>query len=118
MRRLLAVGRCEHSSWLLKNNRSLIRVQLIPLIRILKRLGEDVLQQNRDLSKKLDFLFTACDQRKLHGNLKVRNFRHNIISLKVKIAKRYGLSFGVQVASIARSMMQEDEELPVGTPYS
>jgi len=102
----------------LKNNRSLIRVQLIPLIRILERLGEDVCRQNRDLSKSLDFLFTACDQRKLHGKLKGRNLRHNIISLKVKIAKRCGLSFGVQVASIARSIMQEDHKLPVVAPCS
>jgi len=100
-------------SWVdLKNNRSLIRVQLIPLIMILKRLGEDVFRRNRDLNKRLDFLFTACDQRKLHGKLKVRNLRHNIISLMGKIEKRYGLSFGLQVASIARSIMEEHEDCP------
>jgi len=102
----------------LKNKRRPIRVQMIPLIRILERLSEDVLRRNKDLSKSLDFLFTACDQRKLNGKLKGRNLRHNIISLKVKIAKRYGLSFGVQVASIARSILQEDEELPVAMPCS
>jgi len=101
----------------LKNDKSLIRVQLIPLIRILERLGEDVCR-NRDLNKSLDFLFTECDHRKLHGKLKGRNLRHNINSLKVKIAKRCGLSFGVQVASIARSIMQEDYKLPVVVPSS
>lgn len=102
----------------LKNKRRPIRVHMIPLIRILERLGEDVLRRNRDLRKSLDFLFTACDQRKLNGKLKGRNLRHNIISLKVKIAKRYGLSFGVQVASIARSILQEDEELTVAMSSS
>jgi len=102
----------------LKNNRRLIRVQVIPLNRILERLGEDFIRRNGDLDKSLDFLFTACDQRKLSGKLKGRNLRHNIFSLKVKIAKRYGLSFGVQVASIARSIEQEDDQLPVDMPCS
>jgi len=100
----------------LQNNRSLIRVQMIPLIRILKRLSEDVFRRNMDLNKSLDFLYTASDQRKLHGKLKNRNVRHNIMSLRAKINKRCGLSFGVQVASIARSIMQGDEELPVVMP--
>jgi len=54
----------------------------------------------------MDFLFTSCNQVKL-SKLKGRNLKHHIANLKVKLEKRYALSFGVQVASTAESIIQE-----------
>jgi len=51
-------------------------------------------------------LFTSCNQEKL-TKLKGRNLKHHIANLKVKLEKRYALSFGVRVANTAETIAQE-----------
>jgi len=87
----------------------LIRVQLVPMIRILERLGEALVTGpgNQEVEKNMEFLFTSCNQKKLNSKLKGRNLKHNIANLKVKLEKQYKLSFAVQVANTADSIAQQ-----------
>jgi len=97
----------EDGQWVdLKNNRARIRVNVVPMSKIMDTLGDDLLVSKNDIKKSMDFLFTSCNQVKL-SKLKGRNLKHHIANLKVKLEKRYALSFGVQVASTAESIAQE-----------
>jgi len=96
----------EDGQWIdLKNNKMIIRVNIVPMSKILKRMGEEGLTKKNDLKKTMDFLFTSCNQAKL-GKLKGRNLKHHIVNLKVKLEKRYALSFGIQIANTARSITE------------
>jgi len=86
----------------LKNNQT-IQVRIVPLLRILQTLKEDG-APFQDLEKNLEFLFTACNQRKLNGKLRGRNLKHNIANLKSKLEKQYALSFAVLVANTAEDI--------------
>jgi len=89
--------------------RKAIRVQLVPMIRILERLGQALVTGpgNQEVEKNMEFLFTSCNQKKLNSKLKGRNLKHNIANLKVKLEKQYKLSFAVQVANTADSIALE-----------
>lgn len=97
----------DDGQWIdVKNNRVRILVNVVPMSKILETLGEELLVSKNDIKKSMDFLFTSCNQVKL-SKLKGRNLKHHIANLKVKLEKRYALSFGVQVASTAESIIQE-----------
>jgi len=89
-----------------KNNKMLIRVHVVPMSKILEKLGEEHFANKDEIKKSIDFLFTSCHQEKL-TKLKGRNLKHHIANLKVKLEKRYALSFGVRVANTAESIAQE-----------
>jgi len=89
-----------------ENNKSIIQVHLVPMSSILERMGDELLPNKIDLKKRMDFLFTSCNQVKL-SKLKGRSLKHHINNLRVKLTKRYALSFGVQVANTAESIAQE-----------
>jgi len=93
----------------MKNMGKVIRVQLVPMIRILERLGEALVTGpgNQEVEKNMEFLFTSCNQKKLNSKLKGRNLKHNIANLKVKLEKQYKLSFAVQVANTADSIAMQ-----------
>jgi hypothetical protein len=94
--------------WLdMKNDGRAIKVKLIPMIKILQKMGGHLMSSNQDVEKSMDFLFTLCNQKKLNSKLKGRNLKHNITNLKVKLEKQYSLSFAVQVANIADSIAQD-----------
>ena len=84
----------------------LIRVHVVPMSKILEKLGEEHFANKSEIEKSIDFLFTSCHQEKL-TKLKGRNLKHHIANLKVKLEKRYALSFGVRVANAAESIAQE-----------
>jgi len=90
----------------LRNTKVAIRVNIIAMSKILDTLGEELLASKNNLKKSMDFLFTSCNQLKL-VKLKGRNLKHHIANLKVKLEKRYALSFGVQIASTAETIIQE-----------
>jgi len=90
----------------LQNNEMQIHVQIVPMRRILERLAEDFFISKNEVKKSIDFLFTSCNQVKL-SKLKGRNLKHHIANLKVKLEKRYALSFGVQVANTAETIANE-----------
>jgi hypothetical protein len=97
----------EDGRWVdIKNNNMIIRVHIVPMNKILEKLGEDLHESKMDIKKSIDFLFTSCNQLKL-TKLKGRNLKHHIANLKVKLAKRYALSFGVMVATIAENITAE-----------
>jgi hypothetical protein len=97
----------EDGRWIdIINNKMIIRVHIVPMNKILERLGEDLLESRMDIKKSLDFLFTSCNQLKL-TKLKGRNLKHHIANLKVKLEKRFALSFGVRVANTAETITQE-----------
>jgi len=99
--------------WLdMKNNGEEIIVHLIPMSKILRKLGEAQAQPatSQEVEKCMEFLFKSCNQKKLNSKLKGRNLRHNIDNLKVKLEKQYSLCFAVQVASVADSIAKEEEE--------
>jgi len=91
----------------LKSNSKVIRVQLIPMSKILQTLGEECASENQEIEKSMDFLFTSCNQKKLNSKLKGRNLKHNISNLKAKLEKQYALRFAVQVATTADSIAQD-----------
>jgi len=94
-------------SWVdYKNNKEVIRVQLIPMKEILEKLGEEYASENQELEKSIEFLFTNCNQKKLNSKLKGRNLKHNISNLKVKLEKQYALRFAVTVATTADAIAQ------------
>jgi len=90
----------------MKNNSRLIQVQLIPMSKILQKLGEDA-SEHQEVEKSMEFLFKSCNQKKLNSKLKGRNLQHNISNLKVKLEKQYALRFAVQIATTADSIAQE-----------
>jgi len=97
----------EDGQWVdVENNKTIIQVHLVPMSSILERMGDEFLQNKIDLKKRMDFLFTSCNQVKL-SKLKGRSLKHHINNLRVKLTKRYALSFGVQVANTAESIAQE-----------
>jgi len=97
----------EDEQWVdFRNNKALIRVQVVPMNKILEKLGEDYLASKNEINKSIDFLFTSCNQEKL-TKLKGRNLKHHISNLKVKLEKRYALSFGVRVANAAETIAKE-----------
>jgi len=93
----------------MKSNREEIVIHLIPMNRILRKLGEARAAKSQEVEKCMEFLFKSCNQKKLNSKLKGRNLRHNIDNLKVKLEKQYSLCFAVQVASVADSIAKEKE---------
>jgi hypothetical protein len=92
-----------------RNNGKNIEVMVVPLIRILEKMGERLKSdQNQDVEKCVHFLFNSCNQKKLNSKLKTRNLKHNIANLKVKLDKQYCLSFAVKVANTADIIAQEE----------
>jgi len=97
----------EDGRWIdFKHKRMVIRVHIVPLSSILEKFDEEHLTSKNEIKKSLDFLFTSCNQEKL-TRLKGRNLKHHIANLKVKLEKRYALSFGVRVANIAETIVVE-----------
>jgi len=92
----------------LKNNRRMIKVRLVPILVVMQKMGS--LQELTNVEKYLDFLFTACNQRKLVNKLKIRNLKHNIANLKLKLQKQYALNFAIQVALTADSIALKPED--------
>jgi len=89
-----------------KNNNMPIRVHVVPMGKILEKLGEEHFVNRSENKKSIDFLFNFCNQEKL-TKLKGRNLKHHIANLKVKLEKRYALSFGIRVANAAEAIAQE-----------
>jgi len=89
-----------------KNNNMPIRVHVVPLGKILENLGEEHFAKRSENKKSIAFLFNYCNQEKL-TKLKGRNLKHHIANLKVKLEKRYALSFGIRVANAAEAIAQE-----------
>jgi len=89
-----------------KNNNMPIRVHVVPMGKILAKLGEEHFANSSENNKTIDFLFNFCNQEKL-TKLKGRNLKHHIANLKVKLEKRYALSFGIRVANAAEAIAQE-----------
>merc|ERR1711879_410141 len=97
----------EDFQWIdFQNNKSKIRVHVVPMSKILEKLGGELLESETDVMRNMDFLFTSCNQAKL-SKLKGRNLKHHISNLKVKLEKRRALSFGVQITHIAESIAKE-----------
>jgi len=89
-----------------KNNNMPIRVHVLPMGKILEKLGEEHFARISENKKSIVFLFNFCNQEKL-AKLKGRNLKHHIANLKVKLEKRYALSFGIRVANAAEAIAQE-----------
>jgi len=100
----------QNGQWVdLKNSRRMIKVKLVPILNVLQKI-ESVIE-SPDAEKYLDFLFTACNQRKLINKLKSRNLKHNISNLQFKLQKQYALSFAIKVARYADSIALEQKVL-------
>lgn len=100
----------KNGQWVdLRNSRRMIKVQLVPILNVLQKI-ESVIE-SPDAEKYLDFLFTACNQRKLINKLKSRNLKHNIANLQFKLQKQYALSFAIKVARLADSIALEPRVL-------
>lgn len=92
----------------LKNSRRMIKVQLVPILKVLEKMRSE--EEIHDVEKYLDFLFTACNQRKLINKLKSRNLKHNIANLRLKLQKQYALNFSIKVAQAADAIALELED--------
>jgi len=96
----------DDGRWIDLNSKTTIQVDLVPMSSILERIGKQDLESKSILKKRIDFLFSSCNQGKL-CKLKGRNLKHHIANLKVKLEKRYALNFGVQLATTAEIIRQE-----------
>jgi len=97
----------DNGHWIdIKNNKMIIQVYRVPMVKILEKLDEDLSESKTSIQKSIDFLFTSCNQLKL-AKLKGRNLKHHIANLKVKLDKRYALSLGVRLANTAEAVTQE-----------
>merc|ERR1719419_368750 len=93
-------------NWLdLRNPRKPLRVKLVPFIKILARMSDEIF--DKDVGKQLDFLFRDCNQKKLNTKVKKRNLKHNIQNLKAKLEKQHCLSFAVRVVNVADAIARE-----------
>lgn len=100
----------KNGQWVdLKNSRRMIKVRLVPILNVLQKI--ELVNEGPDAEKYLDFLFTACNQRKLINKLKSRNLKHNIANLQFKLQKQYALSFAIKVARYADSIALEQRVL-------
>jgi len=95
-----------------KNNKEVVRIQLIQMKEILDKLHEEFACESQELEKSIEFLFTNCNQKKLNSKLKGRNLKHNISNLKVKLEKQYALRFAVTVATTADAIALDLESAP------
>jgi len=91
----------------MKNKEKLMRVQLIPMRKILQKMREGFMPCNEEVEKNIEFLFTSCNQKKLNRKLKGRNLKHSISNLTMKLEKQYSLSFALQVATTADCIARE-----------
>merc|ERR1719245_2990417 len=98
--------------WVDCKNKEVVRVKLVPMNEILEKLYEDFASENQELAKCIEFLFTNCNQKKLHSKLKGRNLKHNISNLKEKLEKQFKLQFAITVATTANAIAQDLESLP------
>jgi len=97
----------EDDRWVdFKNSKMLIRINVIPVSRILEKLSHEHFSNKSKMKKTMDFLFTSCNHVKL-TKLKGRNLQHHIVNLKLKLEKRMALSFGVRVANVAEAIARE-----------
>jgi len=98
----------QDNNWVdFKNNKMNICVHMVPISMILEKLVDVLPESKTEVMTSMDFLFTSCNQAKL-SNLKGRNLKHHIANLKIKLEKRYALSFGVQIAHIAETIAQQE----------
>jgi len=88
-----------------KNAHRALRVEIIPLAKILMRMAEYMV--DGEIEKQLRFLFIDCNQKKLNTKLKKRNLRHNIQTLKAKLEKQNCLRFAVRVVNVADAIARE-----------
>jgi len=97
-------------SWVnMKNNGGVIRVLLVPMIKILQKLADEFVCDNSEVEKNMEFLFTSCNQKKLISKLNGRNMNNHISNLQMKLEKQYALSFAVKVSTTADSIALEME---------
>jgi len=105
---ILCAEQLSDGRWVdIKNSREAIRVQLIPMSKILQKMSKEIAKENQEIEKCIEFLFTNCNQKKLNSKLKGRNLKHNISNLKLKLEKQYALSFAVQVATTADTIAMD-----------
>eukprot|EP00495_Collosphaeridae_sp_1-RS-2012_P001000 TRINITY_DN1149_c0_g1_i2.p1 TRINITY_DN1149_c0_g1~~TRINITY_DN1149_c0_g1_i2.p1 ORF type:complete len:378 (+),score=50.43 TRINITY_DN1149_c0_g1_i2:149-1135(+) len=78
----------------------LYNIHVVPMINILNRMKDDWTEYD-EMKKRIEFLFNACNQKKLNTKLRPRSLKHHIVNLRVKLEKQYALSFAVRVARIA-----------------
>jgi len=89
-----------------KDSRKMYRVRIVPMVNILNRMKEELTDVD-ETERNMDFLFKSCNHKKLNANVKARNLRHNIATLKVKLEKQHMLCFGVMVANMADTIALE-----------
>jgi len=80
------------------------------MLDILNRMKDDW-SDYEEIERRIEFLFTSCNQKKLNTKIKQRSLKHHIGNLKVKLEKQYALSFAVRVANIADSIALEDRQV-------
>jgi len=85
----------------IKNNREVIKVQLIPLRKILERLCKESAFYIQEVEERIEFLFRNCHQKKLNSKYKRWNLKFSISSLRMKIERQYALRFATVVATTA-----------------
>jgi len=91
----------------MKNNKTEIRVRIVPMARIMQKIDEEFVESEEKVEKSMNFLFKLCNQKKLNSKLTERSLKHNIANCKVKLQKQHALSFAVQVAKTADTIAQE-----------
>jgi len=80
------------------------------MLDIINRMKDDWADYEK-IERRIEFLFTSCNQKKLNNKIKQRRLKHHIVNLKVKLEKQYPLSFAVRVANIADSIALEERQV-------
>jgi len=91
----------------MKNNREVIKVQVIPLKKILVKLCKEFAYDIEEVEKRIEFLFRNCNQKKLNSMYKRWNLKQSISSLRQKLERQYALRFAVLVATTADTIADD-----------
>jgi len=104
---LVCAKEVSETRWIDIKNETEIRVRLVPMIKIMQKIDEEFVESDEKVEKSMEFLFTACNQKKLNCKLTGRSLKHNIANCKIKLQKQHSLSFAVQVSKTADTIAQE-----------
>jgi len=90
-----------------KNEREVIKVQLIPLRKILEKLLKESAFHIQEVKERIEFLFRNCNQKKLNSMYKRCNLKYMISRSRLKIERQYALMFAIQVATTADTIAHD-----------
>jgi len=90
-----------NGKWLdLTSGKKMYNIHIIQMLNILNRMKDDWSEYD-EMVKRFEYLFNSCNQKQLCSKRSSRSLKRHISNLRVRLEKRYALSFALRVANIA-----------------